>query len=114
MASETAAANESRAALRVPGLRASRGTLARPFRFDRRVNFARNTNEQFAYVTIGGERFVSVFTTENQPRQVAEVPTGNPPHGRGETARDGMARLGLCRLTSHGRGNFAVSRRAFR
>lgn len=45
------------------------------------VNFARNANGQFAYVTIGGLNELKVFTTENKPSLVATIPTGPLPHG---------------------------------
>ena len=45
------------------------------------VNFVRNVNGQFAYVTIGGLNEVKVFTTTDHPELVATVPTGDLPHG---------------------------------
>jgi YVTN family beta-propeller protein len=45
------------------------------------VNFARNTNGQFAYVTVGGLNEVKVFTTSDQPELVATILTGELPHG---------------------------------
>jgi YVTN family beta-propeller protein len=45
------------------------------------VNFARNAAGQFAYITVGGLNVVKVFTTTDQPAQVATVPTGALPHG---------------------------------
>jgi YVTN family beta-propeller protein len=44
------------------------------------VNFARNANGQFAYVTIGGLNEVKVFKTDTF-EQVAVIPTGVLPHG---------------------------------
>jgi YVTN family beta-propeller protein len=44
------------------------------------VNFARNANGQFAYVTIGGLNEVKVFKTDTF-EQVAAIPTGVLPHG---------------------------------
>ena len=44
------------------------------------VNFARNANGQFAYVTIGGLNAVKVFKTDTF-EQVAMIPTGPLPHG---------------------------------
>jgi YVTN family beta-propeller protein len=44
------------------------------------VNFARNANGTFAYVTIGGLNEVRVFRTDTF-EQVATVPVGNLPHG---------------------------------
>lgn len=45
------------------------------------VNFARNANGQFAYVTIGGLNQVKVYTTADQPSLVATIPVGDLPHG---------------------------------
>ncbi|HXR57624.1 MAG TPA: YncE family protein [Casimicrobiaceae bacterium] len=45
------------------------------------VNFARNANGQFAYVTVGGLNAVKVYTTNDQPRLVAVIPVGDLPHG---------------------------------
>lgn len=45
------------------------------------VNIARNANGQFAYVTVGGVNQVKVFTTEDQPRQIATIAVGDLPHG---------------------------------
>ncbi len=45
------------------------------------VNIARNTNGQFAYVTVGGLNAVKVFTTTDHPELVAAIPTGELPHG---------------------------------
>ena len=44
------------------------------------VNFVRNERGQFAYVTIGGLNVVKVFRTDTF-EQVAQVPTGDLPHG---------------------------------
>ena len=44
------------------------------------VNIVRNTNGQFAYVTVGGLNMVKVFRTDNF-EQVASVDTGALPHG---------------------------------
>jgi len=44
------------------------------------VNFARNANGQFAYVTIGGLNEVKVFKTDTF-EQMAVIPTGVLPHG---------------------------------
>ena len=44
------------------------------------VNFARNANGQFAYVTIGGLNAVKVFKTDTF-EQVAMISTGALPHG---------------------------------
>lgn len=44
------------------------------------VNFARNTQGTFAYVTVGGLNEVKVFRTDTFD-QVATIPVGNLPHG---------------------------------
>jgi YVTN family beta-propeller protein len=44
------------------------------------VNFVRNANGTFAYVTIGGLNEVKVFRTDNFD-QVASIPVGKLPHG---------------------------------
>jgi len=45
------------------------------------VNFARNVNGQFGYITVGGLNEVKVFTTTDHPELVATVATGDLPHG---------------------------------
>jgi YVTN family beta-propeller protein len=45
------------------------------------VNFARNAKGQFAYVTIGGQNAVKVYTTGAKPELVATIPVGDLPHG---------------------------------
>lgn len=45
------------------------------------VNIVRNQKGQFAYITVGGENVVKVFTTTNTPKLVATIPTGELPHG---------------------------------
>jgi DNA-binding beta-propeller fold protein YncE len=45
------------------------------------VNIVRNANGQFAYVTVGGENVVKVYTTTGTPQLVATIPTGDLPHG---------------------------------
>jgi YVTN family beta-propeller protein len=45
------------------------------------VNIVRNARGQFAYVTVGGEDRVKVYTTAVPPRLVATIPTGELPHG---------------------------------
>jgi YVTN family beta-propeller protein len=45
------------------------------------VNIVRNKNGQFAYVTVGGENVVKVYTTTDSPKLVATIPTGELPHG---------------------------------
>ena len=44
------------------------------------VNIARNERGQFAYVTVGGLNAVKAFRTDTF-EQVAEIPTGDLPHG---------------------------------
>jgi YVTN family beta-propeller protein len=45
------------------------------------VNFVRNANGQFAYITVGGPNRVKVYTTADQPQPVATIPVGDLPHG---------------------------------
>lgn len=45
------------------------------------VNIVRNVNGQFAYVTVGGENVVKVYTTTLTPKLVATIPVGDLPHG---------------------------------
>jgi YVTN family beta-propeller protein len=45
------------------------------------VNFVRNKNGQFAYITVGGENSVKVYTVSDKPELVATIPTGELPHG---------------------------------
>ncbi len=45
------------------------------------VNIVRNRNGQFAYVSVGGENVVKVFTTAARPKLVATIPTPDLPHG---------------------------------
>jgi DNA-binding beta-propeller fold protein YncE len=45
------------------------------------VNIVRNMQGQFAYVTIGGENVVKVYTTTDIPQLVATIPVGELPHG---------------------------------
>jgi YVTN family beta-propeller protein len=45
------------------------------------VNIVRNGNGQFAYITVGGENVVKVYTTADRPELVATIPTGELPHG---------------------------------
>jgi YVTN family beta-propeller protein len=45
------------------------------------VNIVRNKNGQFAYITVGGENVVKVYTTGDKPELVATIPTGELPHG---------------------------------
>jgi YVTN family beta-propeller protein len=44
------------------------------------VNFARNANGTFAYITVGGTNEVKAFRTDNF-EQVATIPVGKLPHG---------------------------------
>jgi hypothetical protein len=45
------------------------------------VNIVRNIHGQFAYVTVGGENRVKVYTTTDTPQLVATIPVGELPHG---------------------------------
>ena len=45
------------------------------------VNIVRNANGQFAYISVGGENVVKVYTTSDDPKLVATIPTGELPHG---------------------------------
>jgi YVTN family beta-propeller protein len=45
------------------------------------VNIVRNKNGQFAYITVGGENVVKVYTTGAKPGLVATIPTGELPDG---------------------------------
>src|ERR1700738_3501486 len=45
------------------------------------VNIVRNGNGQFAYITVGGENVVKVYTTTDNPQLIATIPTGELPHG---------------------------------
>eukprot|EP00877_Chromochloris_zofingiensis_P007628 jgi/Chrzof1/3118/Cz12g12190.t1 len=45
------------------------------------MNFAVTARGQFAYVSVGGLSHVKVFTTNNTPKLIATVPTGDNPHG---------------------------------
>lgn len=45
------------------------------------VNIVRNQQGQFAYITVGGENVVKVYTTTSTPKLVATIPTGELPHG---------------------------------
>ena len=45
------------------------------------VNIVRNKNGQFAYITVGGENVVKVYTTADKPELVTTIPTGELPHG---------------------------------
>jgi YVTN family beta-propeller protein len=46
------------------------------------VNIVRNMHGQFAYVTVGGENNVKVYTTTDTPQLVATIPVGELPHGQ--------------------------------
>ncbi len=43
--------------------------------------FAKVGGKTLAYITIGGENAVKVFTTDKEAKQVATIPTGALPHG---------------------------------
>ena len=45
------------------------------------VNFVRNMHGQFAYLTVGGENVVKVYSTTDIPQLVATIPVGELPHG---------------------------------
>ncbi|MFL6715984.1 MAG: hypothetical protein ACJ8G3_06430 [Burkholderiaceae bacterium] len=45
------------------------------------IAFARTGSSTFAYVTIGGENTVKVFTTDDAPKLVTSIPVGALPHG---------------------------------
>ncbi|MCW8308731.1 MULTISPECIES: YncE family protein [Acidiphilium] len=45
------------------------------------VNIVRNRNGQFAYISIGGENEIKVYTTTSHPKLVATIPTPDLPHG---------------------------------
>lgn len=43
--------------------------------------FAKTGGSTYAYITIGGENMVKVYTTDDTPKLVATIPTGALPHG---------------------------------
>jgi len=45
------------------------------------LHFAKTPSGTFAYVTVGGENAVKVFTVDAAPKLVATIPTGALPHG---------------------------------
>lgn len=45
------------------------------------LGFAKTDGGTFAYITIGGENAVKVFTMDNVPKLVATIPVGALPHG---------------------------------
>ena len=45
------------------------------------MNFIDTPQGRLAYVSIGGEDLVKVFTRETSPKLVAMIPTGALPHG---------------------------------
>jgi YVTN family beta-propeller protein len=45
------------------------------------VNFVRNKDGQFAYISVGGENVVKVYSTGQKPELIATIPTGELPHG---------------------------------
>jgi DNA-binding beta-propeller fold protein YncE len=45
------------------------------------VNFVRNKDGQFAYISVGEENVVKVYTTGEKPELVGTIPTGELPHG---------------------------------
>jgi YVTN family beta-propeller protein len=59
------------------------------------VNFVRNSKGQFAYVTVGGENAVKIFTTGDSPKQVATIATGDLPHGLWPSGDGSLIAVGL-------------------
>ncbi|HEX4382351.1 MAG TPA: hypothetical protein VH083_05365 [Myxococcales bacterium] len=59
------------------------------------VNFARTAKGQFAYVTVGGENAVKVFTTGAAPALVATIPIGDLPHGLWPSGDGSLVAVGL-------------------
>ncbi|MBC7879811.1 MAG: hypothetical protein H7Y37_00615 [Anaerolineae bacterium] len=59
------------------------------------VNFVRTARGQFAYITIGGENAVKVFTTTDRPQLVATIPVGELPHGLWPSADGTRLYVGL-------------------
>lgn len=45
------------------------------------LGFAKTARGTLAYITVGGENVVKVYTTDAQPKQVATIPVGALPHG---------------------------------
>lgn len=45
------------------------------------VHFAKTSRGILAYVTVGGENVVKVFTTDAQPKLISTIPVGALPHG---------------------------------
>jgi len=45
------------------------------------VTLVDNTNGKFAYVTVGGENLVKVYSRGENPKLIATIPTGDLPHG---------------------------------
>lgn len=58
------------------------------------VNFVRNRNGQFAYVTVGGLNEVQVFRTDDFAK-VATIPVGNMPHGEWPSGDGSRLYVGL-------------------
>jgi YVTN family beta-propeller protein len=58
------------------------------------VNFVRNRNGQFAYVTVGGLNEVEVFRTDDFSK-VATIPVGNMPHGEWPSGDGSRLYVGL-------------------
>ncbi len=59
------------------------------------VNFVRTARGQFAYVTVGGENAVKIFTTTDRPQFVATIPVGELPHGLWPSADGTRLYVGL-------------------
>jgi YVTN family beta-propeller protein len=58
------------------------------------VNFVRNRNGQFGYVTVGGLNEVQVFRTDDFSK-VATIPVGNMPHGEWPSGDGARLYVGL-------------------
>ncbi len=58
-------------------------------------NIARPPKGQFAYVTVGGLNAVKVFTTDDSPKLVATIPTGELPHGLWPSGDGSLVAVGL-------------------
>lgn len=57
--------------------------------------FAKTAAGTFAYVTVGGENVVKVYTTDDTPTLVATIPTGALPHGIWNSDDDSRLYVGL-------------------
>lgn len=59
------------------------------------LTFARSGGRTLAYVTIGGEDVVKVFTTEGKAEPVATIPVGSLPHGAWTSGDGSRVYVGL-------------------